>query len=140
MNRKIAVCCGNPKVGCAERNDDCPHFGVNIAEDVGNAIAIKADRPVRMSFVETEVKALSIKERKDVVVEGVKVGKVYAAAGRYDENMRGELLIFLLKRVALGRARRRDVLASRMGVSQTTTSPDVRCAEWLAPRLLVSLT
>ena len=26
----------------------------------------------------------------------------------------------------------------RMGVSQTTTSPDERCAEWFAPRPLVS--
>ena len=78
---------------------------MNIAEDVGNAIAIKTDRPVRMGFVEAEVKALSIKERKNIVVEGVKVGEVNAAASRYDENMRGELLIFLLKRVALRCAR-----------------------------------
>jgi hypothetical protein len=78
---------------------------VDVAEDVGNAIAIKPNRSVGMRFVEAEVKAFSIKERKNVVVEGVKVGEVYTAAGRYDEDMRGELLIFLFKSVALRGAR-----------------------------------
>ena len=31
-------------------------------------------------------------------------------------------------------------IAERMGVSQMTTSPDERCAEWFAPRPVVSLT
>jgi len=105
VNRQITVWRRNPEVGCAERDDYRPHPGVNIAEDVRNAIAIKPDRTVCMSFVETEVKAFSIKERKNIVVEGVKVREVDAAAGWYDENMRGELLIFLLKRVALRCAR-----------------------------------
>jgi hypothetical protein len=64
-----------------------------------------------MSFVETKVKTLSVKEGKNVVVEGVKVREVYAAASRYDENMRGELLILLLERVALRGARRGDVFS-----------------------------
>ena len=58
-----------------------------------------------MSFVEAEVKALSIEQRKNIVVERVEVRKVYAAAGRHNQNMRDKLLILLLQRVVLRRAR-----------------------------------
>ena len=106
VNRDASVLAGYAVIRRAERQNDSSHLRVNIAEDVGNAIAIKPDCSVGMSFIEAEVKAFSIKERKNIVVEGVKVGEVYTAAGRHDENMRCELLIFLLKRVALRCTRR----------------------------------
>src|ERR1700722_4246152 len=106
----ITVRRGNPEVWGAQRNDDRTHLGMNIAEDVRNTIAIEPDRASGMGFVETEVKTLSVEERKNIVVERVEVGKVYAAAGPDNQNMRDKLLILLLECVLLRRARRRSTL------------------------------
>src|SRR5258708_40012169 len=96
-DRNIAVRSRTTVVGCAERNNHRTHLRVNIAKDVGNTVAIEPDRASCVRFVEAEVKTLSVEQRKNIVVERVEVRKIYAAAGRHDQNMRNKLLIFLLQ-------------------------------------------
>ena len=90
-----AVVRRNSVVGSTQRNDDRTHFGMNVAEDVGDALAVEEHRALRMRLVESEVEALAVEEGEDVVKEGVEVGKLNVTAGGYDENVRGELLILL---------------------------------------------
>src|ERR1700733_15836501 len=67
----IALRSGNSEVWRAQRNDDRTHLRVNIAEDVRNTIAIEPDYASGVSLVEAKVKALSVEQRKNVVIEGL---------------------------------------------------------------------
>ena len=93
-----------------------------------------------MGFVEAEVKALSVEQRKNIVVERIEVGKVYAAARPDNQNMRDKLLILLRQRVLLRCARRCSTLVFMSWRKPETTSPEACCEEWLPPRPLVTLT
>ena len=99
MKNNGAIWLGNSIVGRAECNDDCAHFRVDIAEDVRDALAIELDGAMRVGFVEAQVKAFSVKERKDIVKKRIEIRQIDTTAGWYDQHVRTEFLVFLNKRV-----------------------------------------
>jgi hypothetical protein len=54
-----------------------------------------------VGFVEAQDKALSVKERKDIVKKGIEIRKIDAATSGYDQHVWVEFLALLNKRVLL---------------------------------------
>lgn len=86
---------GNRVVRRAERNDDGAHVWVNVAEDEGNSFAVELDGVMGMTLVKSEVEALAVEEREDIVKEGIEVGKLDDTADGYEKEVWDELLVFL---------------------------------------------
>src|SRR5689334_17034754 len=71
------------------------HIRMDIAEDVGDAFAIEFYAARLARLIKRQIKALAIKERKDVVEERVFVGKLHTAANRNHKQTGDELLVLL---------------------------------------------
>ncbi len=67
-----------------------------------------------MCFVQSEVEALAVEEREDVVKEGIQIGELDVAAGGDDEDVWAELLVLLNQgELAFGGGGRRGFLSGR---------------------------
>ena len=95
VNRESTVRTRHCVVGCAEGEDYCSHLRVDIAEDVGDAFAIESHGAAGAGLVESQIKALAVEERKNVVKEGVSVGKFNACPCRHNEQVWMKLLVLL---------------------------------------------
>ncbi len=88
-------------VRCAQRYDHGPHFGMDIAEDIGNALAIEANSAPRSGLIESKIESLALKERENIVEERVLVRKVDVAADGNYQQMRMEFLALLQKLIVM---------------------------------------
>ncbi len=84
-----------PIVRSAKCQHDRSHLWMNVAEDIGDAFAIKTHGAAGAGFVEAEVETLAVEERKDIVKEGILVRKLHRGARGDDEQMGREHLVFL---------------------------------------------
>ena len=98
MKDNDAIRCRKPIIGRAERDNDSSHLRVDIAEDVGDAFAVKLYNPTCVGFIEPKIESLAIKQRKYVMKERVEVRKVDVASSGNYQDVRAELLILLSKR------------------------------------------
>src|ERR1700712_2296669 len=76
-----------------------------VAEDVRNTLTIKAHGPMRACFVQSEIEAFSVEQRKDVMKERVEVGEIDTGSGRNDKQVWRKHLVFLHKTIASSRER-----------------------------------
>src|SRR6266508_738390 len=68
------------KVRGRDRDYNCAHPGVNVAEDVRDPDPVEDDRARFTTGVQAQVKPLSFVQRKDVVEERVEVREIYFSA------------------------------------------------------------
>lgn len=93
----LSLTIGNGEIRSVQRNYHRAHFGVNIAEDIGDSRTIEADIAGAASFVQSKVESLPIEQRKHVMEEGIAVGELDNRAHWHNQNMRLETLIVLGK-------------------------------------------
>ncbi len=68
-DRHVAGMIRDGKVRSCDGNHDRAHFRMNVAEKEANAGSIKSRGIGRAPFVETEIEALAVEEREDVMKE-----------------------------------------------------------------------
>lgn len=68
---------------------------MDIAEDIGNSYVRKCDRLTGACLVESQIESFAIKERENIVEEGIFIRKLDHAASRNYLQMRDERAILL---------------------------------------------
>src|SRR5437667_11811824 len=68
---------------------------MNITKDIGDSRFIKMYITRGASFVQSEIEALALEERKDVMKERIAMGQFHDGPNRSDQHMRLEPLILL---------------------------------------------
>ena len=88
---------------------------MNVAKDEGDAGFVELDEARGSAFVESEVEALSLEQRKHIVKKWIVVGKLNFAANRDHQQRRLKAFIFLHELRNLGGflTRRHDRRANR---------------------------
>lgn len=81
-----------------QRDDDCAHLWMDIAEDVRYTFAREPDLTRATCLVQAKIEALSVEKRKDIVEEGILVWKADHATHGDDQQMRYECAILLNQR------------------------------------------
>lgn len=87
-----------------QRDDDCAHFRMNVAEDVGNTRAVEHHIARRTGFVKTEVEAFPLEKRENVVKERISVGEFHGGSHRHDQEMRLKVFVVLRQSQSTRRA------------------------------------
>ena len=64
------------KVGTRDHHHHRTHLGMDVAEDVGHALAIEMDGARGARFVESEIELLAVEQREHVVEPGIEVGEL----------------------------------------------------------------
>jgi len=85
-----------------QRDNNCAHLRMNVAEDIRNAFARKHHAACRPCLVESKIETPSIEERKYIVKERICIRKRNTAADRNDQQMRREHFILLQQRKVAG--------------------------------------
>ena len=80
----------------AEHEDVGVHVRVDVAEDADDARLVEADGLGPPGRIATEIEPAGLREREDVVIDRVGVGKVYRRAGHDREDVRHEGLVALI--------------------------------------------
>ena len=65
----------NGKQRRLQRDDDGTHLRVNIAEKIRDPRTFEANLLAGARFIQSQVKALPVKERENIVKEGVVIGE-----------------------------------------------------------------
>lgn len=94
-DRHVAGMILDGKVRSCDGNNDRAHFRMNVAEKEANAGSVKSRGIGRTPFVETEIEALAVEEREDVMKKWVLVGKLHRGAHLDDEDMGLEAFVAL---------------------------------------------
>ena len=83
------------KIRSVHGDDGRAHLRVNVAEEIAHSYAVEAHCLTGSGFIESKVKSLSIKKRKNIVEERVSIGELDAGARLNDKNVRVEALVNL---------------------------------------------
>src|ERR1700757_4848241 len=89
----ISIAIGKSKIWRIDRHHNRAHFGVNVAEKKANARAIESDRTLGACLIQAQVETPSIVEGKNIVKEGVFIGKFNYRSDRHDQNVWLEWLV-----------------------------------------------
>src|ERR671910_2262059 len=92
VDREGSVARGLAVIGIVAHQHERTHLGMHVAENPDDPRPAELDRPGFPSAVESEVEGILLREREDVVVEWVVVGKGHSRAHRQHQHVRRELL------------------------------------------------
>src|SRR5215510_5302599 len=80
---------------------------MDVAEDVRNSGTVEHHISRRTRFIKTEVEPLSLEKRKDIVKEGIAVGKFHYRPDWHDQEVRIKALVMLCQPQAISRVHKR---------------------------------
>src|SRR5579884_666245 len=105
-NRDLTVMIADRVKRRIQDNNYCAHLRMNVAEDIADAWAIKANQACAPGLVEPEVETLAFEQREHVVEERVLVGKLYDGSYSDDQDVWIKALVLLRQPQMLLRCRR----------------------------------
>src|SRR6266478_6474883 len=103
----LAAPVGNRIVRSIQRDHHGAHLRVNVAEDERNSRLVEFHKLRGAALIESQVKALAVEQRKDIVEKRILVGELDLAPRRDYQQRRLETLILLHQLGDWGGLRRR---------------------------------
>jgi hypothetical protein len=109
-----AISIRHAKVRRVDCNDRSAHFRVNVAEKKTHTGTVEVNRLAGPCFVKSKVESFAVKERENIMQEGILVGKLDRCPNLNNEDVRIETLIHLRNlRRGMARCRRGNSYRSR---------------------------
>src|ERR1700721_4195441 len=79
-----------------QRDYNCAHFRMNIAEDVADSGTIEAHHFGGSRFIQAEIKTLAFEQRKNVVKKGIAILELDERSGGNHEHVLRTRVVFLV--------------------------------------------
>jgi len=99
-NADVSTRIGDCVIRRRQGDDYGTHLRMNVAEDKRDARLVELDKTRGSAFIEPEVEALALEERKHVVKERIMIGEIYDRTDLHDEYMRFKCFVALRKNPA----------------------------------------
>src|ERR1700680_562217 len=94
-NADFSMCIGDSVVSRVQSDDHRAHLRVNIAENIRDPRFVELDKASGAAFIQSEIKAFTVEEGKNIVEEWIVVRKLDPPSHRNYQKRRSETLIGL---------------------------------------------